>query len=76
MCVCVCVCVWVGGCTGAVACLRACSYLAGIPRACAILAAASLARPYFSTLSHKQHDFRKRLTEHKTCILIFSTAFI
>ena len=28
---------------------------------------------YFSTLSHKWHDFRKRVTENKTCVLIFST---
>ena len=24
----------------------------------------------FSTLSHKRHDFRKTVTEHKTCVLI------
>jgi len=28
--------------------------------------------PYFSTLSHKRHDFRKILIEHKMCVLIFS----
>ena len=28
---------------------------------------ASLAIPYFSTLSHKQHDFRNKFIEHKTC---------
>jgi hypothetical protein len=31
---------------------------------------------YFSTLSHKQHDFRKKITEHKMCVLIFSTTFV
>jgi hypothetical protein len=29
---------------------------------------------YLSTLSHKRHDFRgKKIIEHKTCVLIFST---
>jgi serine kinase of HPr protein (carbohydrate metabolism regulator) len=29
---------------------------------------------YFSTLSHKEHNFRKKkLLEHKTRVLIFST---
>ena len=36
--------------------------------------------PYFCTLSHKRHDFRKNVTEHKKCvwfsIQIFSEAFI
>ena len=29
--------------------------------------------PHFSTLSHKRCDFRKKVIEHKTCVLIFST---
>jgi hypothetical protein len=28
---------------------------------------------YFTTLSNKQHDFRKQAFEHKMCIFIFST---
>jgi hypothetical protein len=32
---------------------------------------------YFSTLSHKRHDFReKKIVEHKMCVLIFSTTFV
>jgi len=30
----------------------------------------------FSTLSHKRSDFRGKITEHKMCVLIFSTAFV
>jgi len=38
---------------------------------------ASLAVHYFSTFSHKRHDFgRKKVTEHKMCVLIFSTTFV
>jgi hypothetical protein len=37
---------------------------------------ASLAPSYFLTLSDNRHDFRKKVIEHKTCALIFSTNFI
>jgi hypothetical protein len=30
----------------------------------------------FTTLSHKRHDFRKKIIEHKMCVLIFSTTFV
>ena len=31
---------------------------------------------YFFTLSHKSHDIRKKVVEHKMCVLIFSTPFV
>ena len=31
---------------------------------------------YFSILSHKRHDFRKQVTEHKMCFSILSTPFV
>jgi hypothetical protein len=37
---------------------------------------APLAPPYFSTLSHKWHDFQKTVVEHKICVFILSTIFI
>jgi hypothetical protein len=35
-----------------------------------------LAPPYFSALSHKSHDIRKKIIQHKMCVLIFSITFI
>jgi hypothetical protein len=37
---------------------------------------ACLALPYFSTLSHKIHDFRGTAIGHKMYVLIFSTIFV
>jgi hypothetical protein len=37
---------------------------------------APLAPPYFSTLSHKEHDFRQNVIEHKICVLTSSTCFV
>jgi hypothetical protein len=31
---------------------------------------------YFSTLSHKLYNFRKKVIECKICVLIFSTTFV
>ena len=28
------------------------------------------------TLSHKRHDFRGKVVEHKMCVLIFCTTFV
>jgi hypothetical protein len=32
--------------------------------------------PYFSTLSHKRCDLRKKVTDYKMCVLTFSTNFV
>ena len=43
--------------------------------ACAIISSVNCpALQYFPTLSHELHDFRGKGTEHKICVLIFSTA--
>ena len=31
---------------------------------------------YYPTLSHKRQGFREKVTEHKMCLLIFSTTFV
>ena len=33
------------------------------------------ATSHFSTLSHKRRDFREEVTDHKMCVLVFSTTF-
>ena len=60
---CVCVCVW------PLLFSMQCDYTILSSVACPTL-------QYFSTLSHKRREFRKKVTEHKTCAVIFSTTFI
>jgi hypothetical protein len=37
---------------------------------------AYLAVPHLPSLNHKRHDFRKKVTEHKTCVLIFRITLV
>ena len=74
---CVCVRVYVNVATHVGAKARACA----LSRVAVLIQQATyclhpLAASYFSTLSHKLHDFRENATEHKMCVLIFSTTFI
>jgi hypothetical protein len=83
--VCVCVCVGPGGGVkrvGAPAWAWACSarvlpYVFSMQNAWTLLPfTVSLAPSYFSTLTHKRHDFRKKKLLNIKCVLIFSTAFV
>jgi hypothetical protein len=76
-----CACVWVGvglG-VGAWALTCACASVASLIQDATLshIAIQGLwLPPYFSTLSHKRNDFRKKVVEHKMCILIFCTTFM
>jgi hypothetical protein len=54
---------------------RMLAYLSSMQRAGAILSASSLAQPYFWAFSHEWYNFRKKVREHKMCVLIFCTTF-
>jgi hypothetical protein len=64
VCVCVCVCVW--------------PWLSSKQRACAVLYCHlwPVWLYDFLTLSHKWHDFRKKVTDHKMYVIIFSTTCV
>jgi len=44
--------------------------------ACAMLSSVACPALHFFTLSHKRHEYRKKVTEHKMCVLILSTNFV
>jgi len=70
---------WRHGKAGSVTYLECVSVavLSSMQCACAVLlSVASLALPYFPTVSHKWHDFQKKFTELETCVLIFSTTSV
>jgi hypothetical protein len=45
-------------------------------RRIALSSVASLVLPHFSTVSHKRHDFREKVTEHNVPVLTFSTNIV
>jgi hypothetical protein len=43
---------------------------------CDVICVPSVSTPYFSTLSHKRCDFRKKFIEYKMYVFIFSTTLL
>ena len=81
---CVCVCirapayVWVPELVGVCMCVRACSIAKHATRMRHFMTSfvASWSPPYFSTISHKWCDVRKKVIEHKMRVLIFCTTIV
>ena len=70
---------WVLGRVGVCMRIRACSLANPVATCISHIVTSFLApRPtlYFSVLSHKRCYFRKKVTEHKMCVLVFSTSFV
>ena len=55
----------------------ACLSVCGCLRMCHIVICDLSGSIYFPTLSHTRHDFFfEKVTEHKMCVLTFSTTFV
>ena len=77
MLVCMCVCVLVCLCVFVSVCVASVIQLARHMRRVTLSSVTCLAVPYFSTLTHKRHDFCKKKKLLKVnCVLIFSTNFV
>jgi hypothetical protein len=70
------VCVFVGGWMWMHERGRVLAYLSRMPRAGAVLSASSLTPACLSTLSHERHDFGKKVTVRKMCVLSFCITLI
>jgi hypothetical protein len=72
-------CAWVPGCV--TVCMRERAYSLAYPACIAVRHIVTsfvvpLSLPYFSTMSRKQNDFRKKVTEYQIYVLIFSKEFV